>query len=204
MEIVTFHSPSRMVRSAREGFRVDRRRIERLAVVGRWGAGKSTIARRLSEGSPAARAVHLHTDDFYAYVRKGFILPWLPESRDQNVVIMNALAASAAVYAEGGFEVVVDGIVGPWFFDPWLTVARDHSLDMRYVVLLPDEATTVARATSRGKGALTDPGPVRFMWKQFADLGKWAANTIDTTGQSAEDSLEVIRAGLERGDFRLS
>jgi predicted kinase len=175
-----------------------------IIISGAPGAGKSTLARRLAEGSTAARAVHLHSDDFYTYIRKGFVLPWLPDSRDQNTVVMNALAASAATYARGGFEVVVDGIVGPWFFDPWLSAGRDHDLDVRYVVLRPDEDTTIARATSRGEGALTNPEPVRFMWKQFADLGEWEAHTLDTTGQTAADSLKVLRARLARGDFRLA
>ncbi|MBL0693914.1 AAA family ATPase [Comamonas sp. JC664] len=40
-------------------------------VSGPSGAGKSTVARRLAEQSPRSRAVHLHADDFYAYIRKG-------------------------------------------------------------------------------------------------------------------------------------
>ena len=62
---------------------------------------------------------------------------------------MEALAASAAIYARDGYEVAVDGIVGRWFFDPWQATAREHGLDLRYVALIPGEAETVARATAR-------------------------------------------------------
>ena len=82
-------------------------------VSGPPGAGKSSVARRLAEGAAGELAVHLHTDDFYAYVRKGLVMPWLPEARAQNITIMNALAAGAAAYAIGGYEVLVDGLVGP-------------------------------------------------------------------------------------------
>ena len=29
--------------------------------------------------------MHLHTDDFYTYVRKGFVAPWLPAAQAQNI-----------------------------------------------------------------------------------------------------------------------
>ena len=46
-------------------------------VSGPPGAGKSTIASHLADGAAGELAVHLHTDDFYTYVRKGFVAPWL-------------------------------------------------------------------------------------------------------------------------------
>lgn len=100
-------------------------------------AGKSTIAHRLAVGSSADLTTNLQSDDFYNYISKGFVAPWTTEARPQNVVIMEALIATAATYACGGYEVIVDGIVGPWFMDPWLAVARKHRLDLRYVVLMP-------------------------------------------------------------------
>ena len=174
-------------------------------VSGPPGAGKSTIARRLAESVTGELAVHLHTDDFYAYVRKGFVAPWLPESRAQNITIMNALAASAAAYAAGGYEVLVDGIVGPWFFDPWLAAARDHALDLRYIALAPDEATTVARATARtAPGAMTDPKVVRTLWGQFQTFAPPEGHVVDTTGQAVEDTVEVLKAALGEGRFKLT
>jgi predicted kinase len=168
------------------------------------GAGKTTVARRLAETADAPLAVHLHTDDFYAYIRKGYIEPWRSESRAQNSVVLDACAAAAANYAQGGYRVFVDGIVGPWFFEPWLNAARRARLDLRYVVLLPDLPTTLARATGRKSPALTDPQPVQFMWQQFAQLDGLAEHVLDTTQLAAAQTVAVIRTALDAGRLRLS
>ena len=93
-------------------------------VSGPPGAGKTAVARRLAENAAGPLAIHLHGDDFYAYIRKGFIEPWRTESRAQNAVVLEALAATAAIYAKGGYDVFADGIVGPWFFEPWVEAAQ--------------------------------------------------------------------------------
>lgn len=173
-------------------------------VSGPPGAGKSTIARGLALRADGPLAIHLHTDDFYAYIRKGYVEPWRPESRAQNTVVLDALAAAAAIYAKGGYDVFVDGIVGPWFFDPWLSAANGAHLDLRYLLLLPDEATTVARVASRGAPALTDPEPVRFMWRQFAELAAYADHVVDTTRLSKDEALAVVQTSLAAGRFRLT
>jgi hypothetical protein len=33
--------------------------------------------------------------------------------------VVEAFTASAKRFAQGGFEVVVDGVVGPWFLEAW-------------------------------------------------------------------------------------
>jgi predicted kinase len=174
-------------------------------VSGPPGAGKSTIARKLATGADADLAVHLHTDDFYVHIRKGFVPPWTVEARAQNVVVMQAIAQTAATFAQGGYEVIVDGIVGPWFFDPWLAAAREHGLDLRYVALMPQEAVTVARAVARtAPGAMADPQVVRTMWGQFQSFAPPPEQRLDTSGHTVGETLAAIRAGLAAGQFRLA
>lgn len=173
-------------------------------VSGPPGAGKSTVARKLASAADADLAVHLHTDDFYVYIRKGFVPPWTAEAQAQNVVVMQALAQTAATFAQGGYEVIVDGIVGSWFFEPWLAAAREHGLDLRYLVLMPDEAVTVARAVARtSPGAMTDPQVVRTMWGQFQSFAPPAEQRLDTSGHTVGETLAAIRVGLAEGRFRL-
>ncbi|MFL5295544.1 MAG: AAA family ATPase [Phenylobacterium sp.] len=174
-------------------------------VSGPPGAGKTTIARRLATGSAEPLAVHLHTDDFYVYIRKGYVAPWLPESQAQNITVMNALARSAAAFAQGGYEVMVDGIVGPWFFEPWLAAARELGLDLRYILLMPDEAATVARGTARtAPGAMTDESVIRTMWSHFRTYAPDSAHIVDTTAQGVEQTLAAVKSGLAAGAFRLA
>jgi len=172
-------------------------------VSGPPGAGKSTIARGLAEQSEAEKAIHLHTDDFYAYVRKGFVPPWKSEAMAQNVTIMQALATSAGIFARDGYEVAVDGIVGPWFFDPWRAAATEHGLDLRYVVLIPSEAETIARATARtAPGAMTDPEVVRTMWQAFQAYPPPPSSVFETTGETAAATLGRVRRALAEGGLR--
>src|SRR5688572_1081627 len=105
-------------------------------VTGPPAAGKSTLARALAKGADGPLAVHMHSDDFYAYIAKGYVEPWLPASREQNTVVVEALTASAVRFAEGGYLVAMDGVIGPWFLGPWREAAKAVRVD--YVVLLPD------------------------------------------------------------------
>ena len=176
-----------------------------IIVAGPPGAGKTTVSNRLAKRSDAALSLCFKADDMYGYLRKGAVPPWRPESRHQNNVLMHAMATSVAVCACGGYEVYVDGVVGPWFLEPWLNAARSQDLALHYVALLPDEATTVARATARTEpGAMTDAGVTTAMWRQFEASPPPPGCAIDTSGRTIDETVTVVREGLAAGRFRIS
>ncbi len=173
-------------------------------VSGPPGSGKTTASRLLAEHSPAERAVHLHTDDYYTRIVKGFVGPWLAEAPHQNPAVADALRASAERYAGGAYEVVVDGIFGPWFLEPWLDLAR-RGLAVHYLVLRPDEHTTLLRGVSRrSSGALIDPQVIRSMWQRFAALGAYERHVLDTSGQTAIETATLLRREVGAGRYRLT
>ena len=166
------------------------------------GAGKSTVSRLLTDArSPS---VHLHSDDFWANIVKGGIPPYLPESSRQNQVVMGVVAAAALGYAQGGYYVVVDGVVGPWYIAEFRIAAAATPVPLHYVILRPDEQTTLSRAVARGDSALTEPEPVRHMHRQFASLGEYESHAIDTTSLDAPATSALISGGLAAGRFLLN
>jgi chloramphenicol 3-O-phosphotransferase len=162
-------------------------------------AGKTTVAELLS--SEASRpTVHLETDRYFRAIRTGFVLPYLPAAEQQNEVVMTAVVRSADAYAKGGFDVIVEGIVGPWFLPPFrdLTGVR-----LDYVVLLPSLEVTLARATARTGAHLRDPEPIKGLHAAFARPGEFAGHALDTAGQEPSVTASRVRDELATGRFRL-
>ena len=164
-----------------------------LIVTGSPGTGKTTAAALAAQQTSLEKSVHMHTDDFYHYLSKGYIAPHLPASNEQNRVVIEAFLESAKRFARGGYDVVVDGIVGLWFLQPWRQAARE-GYEVHYIVLRASREETLKRATGRAKlNRETNIELVETMWEQFADLGAYERNAIDTTHLTIRDTVSAIQ-----------
>lgn len=172
-------------------------------LTGAPGTGKSTIARRLAFASDLEKSVHMHTDDFYHALCKGAIPPHLPASHAQNEIVISAIVAAAHSYVRGDYEVIVDGIVGPWFLGPWEILAKEGA-EIHYVVLRADKQETLRRATTRAKlDKAINMELVETMWTQFQELGQYENHVVDTSDQSIEETLSTVRSAILKGTHRL-
>jgi adenylate kinase family enzyme len=165
------------------------------------GAGKSTVAALLADR--LTPSVNLHGDDFWHYIKQGRIAPYLPEAHRQNEVVLDVLVAAAFGYARGGFQVVCDGVVGPWFIDLFRTAAHEQDVPLDYVVLRPDRHTTLERAMGRTGDVLTDPDPIRSLHEQFSGLGGYETHVLDSSGLTAEATADAVLKGVEQGTYLL-
>ena len=162
-------------------------------VAGAPGTGKSTVSAIIAEESDMEKSVYMHTDDFYHYLRKGAIPPHLPESNEQNLIVIEAFLESAKRFARGGYDVIVDGIIGPWFLKPWQSLVREH-YEVHYIILRASKEETLKRAVERSKlDRKTNIELVETMWEQFCNLGIYESNVIDTTTYSIQETVSAVQ-----------
>lgn len=127
----------------------------------------------------------------------------MPQSAEQNGVVMSAVASAATHFGVGGYETIVDGAVGPWFLDPFIAAAESVGIALDYVVLRPRREVVLRRALERTDGGLNERGPVLQLHEEFSSLGEFERHVVDSSEMSPEETSAAIRVGLIAGRFRL-
>jgi hypothetical protein len=174
-----------------------------LLLTGPSGSGKTTVARLVATDAPGP-TMHLTTDEFYRGIRTGFVAPYLPGAERQNEVVVDAIVAAVAAYARGGYDVVVDGVIGPWFLPPFRAAAAAGNWSMSYVVLRPDLGTTLQRGQSRPEPELTDVDALTGLHGAFAELGVLESHALDSTRLDVTQTAVQVREAVACGSHLLS
>ena len=171
-----------------------------IVITGSPGTGKTTTASIVAKESNMDKSVHMHTDDFFHYLSKGAIPPHLPESNEQNLVVIEAFLEAAKRYARGGYDVIVDGIVGPWFLEPWRALVRED-YEVHYIVLRASKEETMKRAVERSTFVF-----LSNFESSTARCNLWIyeSNVIETTTYSIQEAVLAVKEKISSGAALLS
>jgi hypothetical protein len=156
------------------------------------------VAQILADGSP--RSALVRGDDFFAYVRGGWVAPWLPEAHEQNDVVLTAAASAAGRFAAGGYTVVYDGVVGPWFLPTFAAATGLASLS--YVLLLPSESECLGRVAGRTGHGFTDAEATQRMHRQFAAAAVEPRHVLTDADGPPSDVAAAVRESWTGGTLR--
>jgi cytidylate kinase len=168
-------------------------------LTGSPGTGKTTVAARLAKAKP--RGLHIPSDVFYTFPAYP-ISPYRPAAREQNTDIIVAVTRTTATFASRGYDVILDGIFGPWFLPLIAGELRSTDLAVHYVILRAPLEIALRRVQDRIGHEKDDV--VRQMHAAFANLGPYAAHAVDTGLHDAEAVAAELEQLLDRGKFMLN
>ncbi|HYN33408.1 MAG TPA: hypothetical protein VES40_12345 [Ilumatobacteraceae bacterium] len=151
-------------------------------------------------------SVLIQGDAFYRFLDQGSVAPWLPEATDQNRVVIRASGAAAGRFVSGGYEVVFDGVLGPWWLPAFLEATELD--DLHYAILLPSAERCVHNVVTR-EGHVDEPA-TRKMHDEFQqaltdfDVRHVLADPPGSPEDTATELLSRYRQGLFASGARSS
>ena len=161
------------------------------------GSGKTSLARHLAASVP--NGVHIESDVFFRFLSHR-VDPSLPSADGQNSVVVRVYLAAAIEYSAGGYDVYLDGVIGPW----QLPLITSLCPDMRYVLLHATLEVALARVRARTSQPSATEDVVVRMYEQFSNLPDvYRKHVISTSDKTIEVLASEYRVGRERDAYLL-
>lgn len=174
-------------------------------ISGTPGTGKTTVSSALGEiwSREGADPLHLVSDTFFSFPVT-VISPEKPEAHKQNVTVSKAVTAAARSFAEGGYHVILDGVIGLRMLPHYLAGLQGFDMPIAYVVLRASLDETLRRARRRQDADKFNEEGVSYMHRQFADLKVFEPHVMETEGRTVQQSVTDVAAALAAGRYRIS
>ena len=177
-----------------------------LLLTGSPGCGKTTVAPLVADRHDPS--VCLDLDWFFAKLRRGAIEPWREEAHAQNRVVLRAAAEAVAVFAEGGYVTVAEGILYPFMLDLFTAACEPRRIAISYAVLRAPVGVVQERAQNRTvepahAGALADALVIDGLWMQFENHRLAERHRVDCGEHGPAAVAEEIDRRWEAGELRL-
>jgi hypothetical protein len=128
--------------------------------------------------------VHIVSDLFYDFIMYPSD-PSTPAAGPQNEVVMDAFLAAARAYDRGGYQVYLDGVIGPW----WMPALKRNLITFEYVLLHVSLEVALERTRLRSEQGLqvAQPRVVEVMHDQFAREQHFASHRLPTDNLEAAE-----------------
>lgn len=160
------------------------------------GGGKSTLSKLLAHRQEMG--VRIETDAFYRFLAHP-LDPSTPESKPQNTAVVRSFLHCARSFYEDGYDVYLDGVIGPW----WLDTIGAVLPNFEYAILHADLETVLRRTSGRAKTAQASANStlVRVMHGQFNALTDTEKRTINTARKTPQVVFDEFLSRQARRDF---
>ena len=137
---------------------------------------------------------------FFAFIDQGYAAPWTSAAHSQNEIVTEAAAAAAGRLAAGGYTVVYDGVIGPWFVDVFGCAAGVTRL--HYALLLPPEQLCLHRVESRVGHGFADLAAARHMYSEFASVETNSRHVVTSSDEPTAVARHIQQLVRDRSIVR--